>query len=54
MDIDLNLEFVTSAALYEQCLDHQDKEIAFVGASNAGKSSAINALSNKKKACKSK
>ncbi|MAM96738.1 MAG: YihA family ribosome biogenesis GTP-binding protein [Gammaproteobacteria bacterium] len=52
MDIDLNLEFVTSAALYEQCLNHQDKEIAFVGASNAGKSSAINALSNKKKLAK--
>ena len=52
MDIDLNLEFVTSAALYEQCLNHQDKEIAFVGASNAGKSSAINALSNNKKLAK--
>ena len=52
MDMDLNLEFITSAALYEQCLDHQDKEIAFVGASNAGKSSAINALSNKKKLAK--
>lgn len=52
MDINLNLEFITSAALYEQCLDHQDNEIAFVGASNAGKSSAINALSNSKKVAK--
>ncbi len=48
----LDLEFVTSAALYEQCLNHQDREIAFVGASNAGKSSAINALSNNKKLAK--
>ena len=52
MEINLHLEFVTSAALYDQCLNHQDKEIAFVGASNAGKSSAINALSNNKKLAK--
>mgnify|MGYP001202819080 CR=1 FL=1 len=52
MEKKLDLEFVTSAALYEQCLDHQKKEIAFVGASNAGKSSAINALSNNKKLAK--
>ena len=52
MEKNLDLEFVTSAALYEQCLDHQKREIAFVGASNAGKSSAINALSNNKKLAK--
>ena len=52
MGKNLDLEFVTSAALYEQCLDHQKREIAFVGASNAGKSSAINALSNNKKLAK--
>ena len=38
----LPLAFFTSAAQYDQCPDGQFKEIAFVGASNAGKSSAIN------------
>ena len=48
----LPLAFFTSAAQYDQCPDGQFKEIAFVGASNAGKSSAINALSNNKKLAK--
>tara|TARA_B100001057_G_scaffold198080_1_gene198697 strand:+ start:871 stop:1452 length:582 start_codon:yes stop_codon:yes gene_type:complete len=48
----LDLQFVESAAEYAQCLNHEYPEIAFVGASNAGKSSAINAISNKKKLAK--
>lgn len=48
----LGLEFVESAAEYDQCLLHEKPEIAFVGASNAGKSSAINAISNQKKLAK--
>ena len=52
METNLGLQFVTSAASYDQCLDHEEREIAFVGASNAGKSSAINALSNNKKLAK--
>ena len=52
MKFDLTFEFVSSAAVYDQCLEHIQKEIAFVGASNAGKSSAINALSNKRKLAK--
>ena len=34
----LPMIFFTSAAQYDQCPDGQFKEIAFVGASNAGKS----------------
>ena len=41
-----------SAAEFDQCLQHDKREIAFVGASNAGKSSAINAISNQKKLAK--
>ena len=52
METNLDLQFVTSAASYDQCLNHEEREIAFVGASNAGKSSAINALSNNKKLAK--
>ena len=52
MKFDLTFEFVSSAAVYDQCLEHIQKEIAFVGSSNAGKSSAINALSNKRKLAK--
>ena len=44
----LELEFIESAAEFNQCLHHDMQEIAFVGASNAGKSSAINAISNQK------
>ena len=48
----LDMTFVESAAEYSQCLVHNEPEIAFVGASNAGKSSAINAISNQKKLAK--
>ena len=48
----LNLKFEESAAEYSQCIQHDMQEIAFVGASNAGKSSAINAISNQKKIAK--
>ena len=48
----LELSFFTSAATYNQCPKNESREIAFVGASNAGKSSAINALSNNKKLAK--
>ena len=48
----LELKFVESAAKFDQCLQHDMGEIAFVGASNAGKSSAINAISNQKKLAK--
>ena len=48
----LELKFVESAAEFNQCLQHDMREIAFVGASNAGKSSAINAISNQKKLAK--
>ena len=48
----LELSFFTSAATYNQCPKNESREIAFVGASNAGKSSAINALSNNRKLAK--
>ena len=48
----LELKFMESAAEFDQCLQHDMREIAFVGASNAGKSSAINAISNQKKLAK--
>ena len=48
----LNLEFEISHAKYDQLHDHDGIEIAFVGASNAGKSSAINAISSNKKIAK--
>ena len=48
----LELKFVESAAEFDQCLQHDMQEIAFVGVSNAGKSSAINAISNQKKLAK--
>jgi len=48
----LNLKFEISHATYDQLHDHDGIEIAFVGASNAGKSSAINAISSNKKIAK--
>ncbi|MDA1056558.1 MAG: ribosome biogenesis GTP-binding protein YihA/YsxC, partial [Proteobacteria bacterium] len=48
----LNLEFEVSHATYDQLHGHDGVEIAFVGASNAGKSSAINAVSSNKKIAK--
>ena len=53
MDLSLlNLKFEISHATYDQLHDHDGIEIAFVGASNAGKSSAINAISSNKKIAK--
>mgnify|MGYP006151945795 CR=1 FL=1 len=40
--------FALSAAKVEQCPDDQGYEVAFAGRSNAGKSSALNALTNQK------
>jgi GTP-binding protein len=42
-------EFLTSAARLPQCPDDRGWEVAFAGRSNAGKSSAINSLTNNKK-----
>ena len=44
----INLEFFASYELFEQIPSLNCKEIAFVGASNSGKSSAINLLANNK------
>lgn len=41
-------KFVTSAAKLTQCPEDEGAEIAFCGRSNAGKSSAINALTDQK------
>ena len=48
----LNVDFFASFEEYHQIINHDGKEIAFVGASNSGKSSAINALANKSKLAK--
>tara|TARA_Y200000002_G_scaffold331427_1_gene296614 strand:+ start:15 stop:593 length:579 start_codon:yes stop_codon:yes gene_type:complete len=48
----LSLKFVASFEKYDQIFEHKSKEIAFVGASNSGKSSAINAISNQNKLAK--
>ena len=45
----INLEFFASYELFEQIPILNCQEIAFVGASNSGKSSAINLLANNKK-----
>lgn len=45
----INLEFFASYELFEQIPNVNCQEIAFVGASNSGKSSAINLLANNKK-----
>ena len=45
----INLEFFASYELFEQIPSLNCQEIAFVGASNSGKSSAINLLANNKK-----
>lgn len=44
--------FLTSAASLNQCPADQGREIAFAGRSNAGKSSAINAIAQQKKLAK--
>lgn len=41
--------FLTSASKLSQCPDDSGAEVAFAGRSNAGKSSAINTLTNNKK-----
>lgn len=42
-------EFLTSAAKFSQCPDDTGGEVAFAGRSNAGKSSAMNALTRNSK-----
>ena len=42
------INFLTSAANLDQCPDDLGSEIAFVGKSNAGKSTAINVITNRK------
>ena len=42
-------EFLTSAAKFSQCPPDEGWEVAFAGRSNAGKSSAINSLTQQKK-----
>lgn len=44
--------FLTSAAKLSQCQEDQGVEVAFAGRSNAGKSSAINAIAQQKKLAK--
>lgn len=48
------VEFIKSATRLEQCPEDTGVEVAFVGRSNAGKSSAINAIMGKKIARTSK
>jgi GTP-binding protein len=45
-------EFLTSASKLSQCPPDEGWEVAFAGRSNAGKSSAINSLTNNKKLAK--
>ena len=47
-----NTEFVTSAATLNDCPDESLAEVAFAGRSNAGKSSAINAITGQTKLAK--
>jgi GTP-binding protein len=47
-----NAQFLTSAAKFAQCPEDSGWEVAFAGRSNAGKSSAINSLTNNKKLAK--
>lgn len=44
--------FLTSAARLNQCPPEEGREVAFAGRSNAGKSSAINAITQQKKLAK--
>lgn len=45
-------KFLTSAAILKQVPKDQGLEVAFAGRSNSGKSSAINALCNQSKLCR--
>lgn len=47
-----NAAFLTSAAKLSQCLEDEGVEVAFAGRSNAGKSSAINAIAQQNKLAK--
>lgn len=42
-----DLQFITSAATYAQCPPDHGLEVAFMGRSNAGKSSAINTIAGR-------
>ncbi len=44
----MNASFLTSAATWRQCPADEGAEVAFAGRSNAGKSSAINAVLNRR------
>ncbi|MFI2811016.1 MULTISPECIES: ribosome biogenesis GTP-binding protein YihA/YsxC [Microbulbifer] len=44
-----NVQFLTSAPTLDECPEDSGAEVAFAGRSNAGKSSAINALTGNKK-----
>jgi len=46
------INFLTSVANLDQCPDDFGSEIAFVGKSNAGKSTAINVIANRKNIAK--
>jgi GTP-binding protein len=46
------IEFVTSAAYYKDLPEDKGFEVAFAGRSNAGKSSALNTLTNRKNLAK--
>ncbi len=50
-EVYIELNFDVSAANYPDCPKHIKPEIALVGASNAGKSSLLNAISNEKQSC---
>jgi len=51
-EVYIELNFDVSASNYPDCPKHIEPEIALVGASNAGKSSLLNAISNNKKIAK--
>jgi len=51
-EVYIELNFDVSASNYPDCPKHTEPEIALVGASNAGKSSLLNAISNNKKIAK--
>ncbi|MDA3812221.1 MAG: ribosome biogenesis GTP-binding protein YihA/YsxC [Spirochaetaceae bacterium] len=46
------IEYITSAAYYKDLPDDRGYEVAFAGRSNAGKSSALNRLTNRKNLAK--